>query len=135
MADRIKGITVEIGGETTGLKKALQGVNKEISSTQSQLKDVERLLKLDPSNTTLLEQRQRLLSEAVDETSTKLEALKDVERQVQQQFQRGEVSREQYEALQREIIATEQQLDSLREAASRSNVTMQRIGQAALNVS
>lgn len=135
MADRIKGITVEIGGETTGLKKALQGVNKEISSTQSQLKDVERLLKLDPSNTTLLEQRQRLLSEAVDETSTKLEALKDAERQVQQQFQRGEVSREQYEALQREIIATEQQLDSLREAASRSNVTMQRIGQAALNVS
>ena len=135
MADRIKGITVEIGGETTGLKKALQGVNKEISSNQSQLKDVERLLKLDPSNTTLLEQRQRLLSEAVDETSTKLEALKDAERQVQQQFQRGEVSREQYEALQREIIATEQQLDSLREAASRSNVTMQRIGQAALNVS
>ena len=135
MADRIKGITVEIGGETTGLKKALHGVNKEISSTQSQLKDVERLLKLDPSNTTLLEQRQRLLSEAVDETSTKLEALKDAERQVQQQFQRGEVSREQYEALQREIIATEQQLDSLREAASRSNVTMQRIGQAALNVS
>ena len=135
MADRIKGITVEIGGETTGLKKALQGVNKEISNTQSQLKDVDRLLKLDPSNTTLLEQRQRLLSEAVDETSTKLEALKDAERQVQQQFQRGEVSREQYEALQREIIETEQRLDSLREAASRSNVTMQQVGQAALNVS
>ena len=79
MPDRIKGITVEIGGETTGLKKALQGVNKEINSTQSQLKDVERLLKLDPTNTNLLEQRQRLLAQAVESTSSKLEALKDAE--------------------------------------------------------
>ena len=56
MADRIKGITVEIGGDTTGLSKALSGVNKEIKSTQSQLKDVEKLLKLDPGNTELLRQ-------------------------------------------------------------------------------
>lgn len=61
MADRIKGITVEIGGDTTGLSKALSGVNKEIKSTQSQLKDVNKLLKLDPTNTTLLEQKQKLL--------------------------------------------------------------------------
>ena len=135
MADRIKGITVEIGGDTTGLKKALQGVNKEINSTQSQLKDVERLLKLDPTNTTLLEQRQRLLAQAVESTSTKLSALKDAETQVQRQFQKGEVSREQYEALQREIIATEQRLKSLEEVAAKSSVSLQKLGQHAMTVS
>ena len=65
MADRVKGITVEIGGDTTGLSKALSGVNKEIRSTQTQLKDVNKLLKLDPSNTTLLEQKQKLLQTAI----------------------------------------------------------------------
>ena len=65
MADRIKGITVEIGGDTTGLSKALSGVNKEIKNTQSQLKDVNKLLKLDPTNTTLLEQKQKAAACAV----------------------------------------------------------------------
>ena len=64
MAGRIKGITVEIGGDTTGLQKALQGVNREIKSTQSQLKDVEKLLKLDPGNTELLAQKHKLLGDA-----------------------------------------------------------------------
>ena len=68
MADRIKGITVEIGGDTTGLSKALSGVNKEIRNTQSQLTDVNRLLKLDPTNSELLSQKQKLLSQAVGET-------------------------------------------------------------------
>ena len=68
MANRIKGITVEIGGDTTGLDKALSGTNKEIRNTQSQLKDVERLLKLDPTNTELLRQKQQLLGNAVSET-------------------------------------------------------------------
>ena len=76
MANRIKGITVEIGGDTTKLQTALQGVNKEIKSTQSQLKDVEKLLKLDPGNTELLAQKQQLLSSAVKETKEKLETLK-----------------------------------------------------------
>ena len=86
MADRIKGITIEIGGDTTGLDKALSGTNKEIRNTQSQLKDVERLLKLDPSNTELLKQKQKLLADAVGETKDKLNALKDAERQVEEQF-------------------------------------------------
>ena len=110
MADRIKGITVEIGGDTTGLSKALSGVNREISSTQKELRDVERLLKLDPTNTNLLQQKQRLLAQAVGETKTKLDSLKQAEAQVQSQFKEGKVSQEQYEALQREIIATEQSL-------------------------
>ena len=110
MADRIKGITVEIGGDTTGLSKALSGVNKEISSTQKELRDVERLLKLDPTNTNLLQQKQRLLAQAVGETKTKLDSLKQAEVQVQSQFKEGKASQEQYEALQREIKATEQRL-------------------------
>lgn len=65
---RIKGITVEIGGDTTKLQSALKGVNSEIKNTQSQLKDVEKLLKLDPGNTELLAQKQKLLSSAVSET-------------------------------------------------------------------
>ena len=69
MAGRIKGITVEIGGDTTGLEKALKGVNSAIKTTQSELKDVERLLKLDPSNTELLTQKHKLLKEAIASTS------------------------------------------------------------------
>lgn len=62
MANRIKGITVESNGDTTKLSKALSGVNKDIKNTQSQLKDVEKLLKLDPTNTELLSQKQKLLA-------------------------------------------------------------------------
>ena len=76
MANRIKGITVEINGNTTGLQKSLQSVDKNIKNTQSQLKDVEKLLKLDPTNTELLAQKQKLLGEAVMDTSTRLDALK-----------------------------------------------------------
>lgn len=118
MADRIKGITVEIGGDTTGLSKALSGVNKEINSTQKQLRDVERLLKLDPGNVTLLEQKQRLLADSVEQTKQKLDSLKSAEKQVQQQFAQGKVSQAQYDALQREIVATEADLRKAEKAAS-----------------
>lgn len=118
MADRIKGITIEIGGDTTGLSKALAGINKEISNTQRQLKDVERLLKLDPGNVTLLEQKQRLLADSVEQTKQKLDSLKNAEKQVQQQFAQGKVSQAQYDALQREIVATEADLRKAEKAAS-----------------
>lgn len=135
MADRIKGITVVLGGDTTGLNKALSGTNKEIKSTQAQLKDVERLLKLDPTNTKLLEQRQRLLSEAVGETRTKLTALKEAEKQVQEQFKKGEISQQQYDALQREIIETESQLNKLESAANQSNAALNKIAAVANDIS
>lgn len=130
MADRIKGITIEIGGDTTGLNKALSGVNKEISSTQSQLKDVSRLLKLDPSNTELLSQKQKLLSQAVNDTKEKLDTLKTAEAQAQEQFKEGKISEEQYDALKREVIATEQQLKTLEKQAGEANVTLQQISLA-----
>ena len=131
MGDRIKGITVEIGGDVTGLNKALASTNKQISGTQSQLKDVERLLKLDPTNTSLLAQRQRLLGEAVEETSTKLSALKEAEAQVQQQFSEGKASQEQYEALQREIAATESQLKGLSTQAKTGGTALSKISDGA----
>jgi phage-related minor tail protein len=115
MADRIKGITVEIGGDTTGLSKALSGVNKEIRNTQSQLKDVNKLLKLDPTNSELIAQKQKLLSQAVTETKDKLTQLKSVQDQMDAGLKNGSVTQEQYDAWQREIIATEQELKNLEE--------------------
>lgn len=131
MADRVKGITVVLGGDTTGLNKALSGTNKEIKSTQAQLKDVERLLKLDPTNTKLLEQRQRLLADAVGETKTKLDTLKQAEKQVQEQFKQGKVSQQQYDGLQREIEETQRELKQLEQQASKSNAALSAISAGA----
>lgn len=131
MGTNIKGITIEIGGNTTGLQKALSGVNKEIKDTQSDLKSVERLLKLDPKNTELLAQKQKLLKDAVSQTKDKLTQLKDAEKQVQQQMKEGKVSQAQYDALKREIIETENSLKSLKTAASRVNSAMKEIGDTA----
>ena len=130
MADRIKGITVEIGGDTTGLSKALSGVNKEIKSTQTQLKDVNKLLKLDPTNTTLLEQKHKLLKQAVSETKDKLTQLKSVQDQMDAGLKNGTVTQQQYDALQREIVETEQNLRSLQDQAATTNATLAKIDEA-----
>lgn len=135
VADRIKGITIEIGGDTTGLSKALSGVNKDINSTQKQLRDVERLLKMDPGNVELLAQKERLLSQAVEETSQKLGTLKEAQQQVQEQFERGDIGIEQYEALQREIAATEQSLKSLEARAQQGTTRLEKISGAANKIS
>ena len=88
MGNRVKGITIELGGDTTGLDKALQGVNNKINATQMNLRDVERLLKLDPTNTELLQQRFKLLSQQVEQTEGKLSQLKEAEGKVQEQFEK-----------------------------------------------
>lgn len=103
MGNRIKGITVEIGGDTTGLDKALRGVNSSINKTQSALNDVNKLLKLDPSNTVLVAQKQQLLSQAVSQTSDKLEALESAQEQVTAAFQKGDIGQDKYQAFQREV--------------------------------
>ena len=107
---RIKGLTIEIGGDTTQLSKSLHDVNKSITSTQAQLKDVERLLKLDPTNTEMLAQKQELLTQAISKTEEKLETLKDAAVQAEKQLGEGKISQEQFAALQREIAATEIEL-------------------------
>ena len=96
--NNIKGITIDIGGNTTGLSKALADVNKTSKNLQNELKQVDKLLKLDPKNTEILEQKQKLLSGAIGNTKEKLETLREAERQAQQQFQKGEISEEQYRA-------------------------------------
>lgn len=127
MADRIKGITIEIGGDTTGLSKALSGVNKEVRDTQTQLKDVERLLKMDPGNTELLRQKYDLLNKSIDSTEKKLDTLKQAEKQVQDQFKRGKVSESQYNALKREVIATENKLSDLKSEAKQTDNSIKKI--------
>lgn len=126
--NRIRGITVEIGGDTTKLQTALKGVNTEIRNTQSQLKDVEKLLKLDPGNTELIAQKHRLLAQAVSETREKLETLKTAQQQADEALRNGTISQDQYDALQREIIETEQRLRSLEEQANQSATALQKIG-------
>ncbi len=128
MANRIKGITVEIGGDTTKLQTALKGVNGQIKNTQTALKDVEKLLKLDPHNTELLSQKQKLLTQAIGETKEKLATLKTAAEQANEQLQKGEITQEQYDALQREIVETEAELKRLEQQASTTNATLTKIG-------
>lgn len=127
MASRIQGITVEIGGDTTKLQTALKGLNGEIKSTQTQLKDVEKLLKMDPCNIELLAQKEKLLAQAVDETKQKLTTLKTAAEQANTALAKGDISQEQYDALQREIVETEQNLRSLETQANQSAAAVQKI--------
>ncbi|WP_141549852.1 phage tail protein, partial [Bacillus thuringiensis] len=114
MAGRIKGITIEIGGETTGLQNALKDVNKRSNDLTNELKDVERLLKFDPGNVEALAQKQKLLTQQIENTTEKLDKLKAAEQQVQAQFQNGKISEEQYRAFRREIEFTQGSLDGLK---------------------
>lgn len=134
MAETIKGITVTIGADTTGLSKALSDVNKKSKDLQSELKQVEKLLKLDPTNTELLAQKQKLLSDAITNTSEKLSRLKSVQEQVNQQFARGEISEGQYRAFQREIVSTEQKLKSLQSELGKTKFDLDKIGESFQNV-
>lgn len=106
-AGRIRGITIEIGGNTTKLVSALKDVDKQIKNTQNSLKDVNKLLKMDPGNTELLRQKQQLLGDAVKQTSDRLEQLKNAQNGVAK-------GSDEWDALQREIIETEQNLDGLK---------------------
>lgn len=107
----IKGITIEIDGNTTGLSKSLEGINKQINSTSYELRQVNSLLKLDPTNTDLLAQKQKLLTDAVQQTSEKLRGLQDAQQKVNDGT--ANMSEENYRALEREIIKTQQSLNGL----------------------
>lgn len=113
MSSKIKGLTIEIGGETTLLTKALGEVNKKTRDLKTELRDVERLLKLDPGNTELIAQKQQILTESINKTKEKLEQLKEAEKQAQQQFKEGKIGEEQYRAIQREVIKTEEELKKM----------------------
>lgn len=127
---KVRGITIELGADTTGLSKGLTQINKEIGSTQKQLKDVNRLLKLDPGNADLMAQKQRLLNDRIGETRTKLDALKEAQKEVGDELKKTGEGQEQYDALQREIIACENELKNLQKEAIASSDAMQKIAQA-----
>ncbi len=111
MSKTIKGITIEIGANTTGLGKALEDVNKKSRDIQTELRKVERLLRFNPRNTELLAQKQKILADQVENTRKKLDRLKEAQAQVNEQYRKGEISEEQYRAFQREIIETESKLN------------------------
>lgn len=127
MGNRIKGITVEIGGDTTGLDKALRSVNSSITKTQSALNDVNKLLKLDPSNTVLVAQKQQLLSQAVSQTSDKLEALESAQEQVTAAFQKGDIGQDKYQAFQREVEETRGKLNQYKNDLSSLQIEQDRL--------
>lgn len=127
-SSRIKGITIEIGGDTTGLDKALNDVNKEINTTQKNLKDINKLLKLDPGNAELLAQKQRVLAEQSQATAEKLKTLKEAAKEANKQLAEGKISQDQYDALQREIAECESQMRELTRATEEfGSVTKQQI--------
>lgn len=130
-SNKIKGLTVEIGGDTTKLGKALDNVEKKGKGLTGELRDINRLLKLDPSNVDLLAQKQKVLADAVANTEDKLDTLKEAERQVQAQFEKGEVSEEQVRALQREIISTEKALENYKRAAKETADAMDNVAKEA----
>lgn len=127
MAGKIKGITIELNGDTRKLEKALSSSEKSIKSVKSELREVEKALKLDPKNTELLAQKQSLLAEQVRSTAEKLKILRDAQSQVQEQYKNGQISGEQYRAYQREVVNTSNSLRTLRRDMSESQTETSRL--------
>ena len=107
----IKGITIEIGGDTSGLEKSLKDVDKTTKDLQTELRGVNKLLEMDPKNVELIRQKEVLLNKSIDETSKKLETLKTAQKQMQAKG--VDENSEAYRDLQREIASTERKLESL----------------------
>ena len=114
MAGRIKGITIEIGGSTKALSTAMKDIDSQSKKLASELKDVEKLLKLDPTNTELVAQKQKILAEQIQVTETRLIALKEAQANISPE----DVGEEKYRALEREIAATETSLKGYKSALS-----------------
>ena len=121
MSKRIEGITIKIGADTTELKSAIKGIDSELRNTQGQLRDVNRLLKLDPGNTELIAQKQRILADAIKETQEKLKTLRQASEEANEALANGDITQNQYDGLQREIIQTEQDLKRLEQQAKETN--------------
>ena len=117
----IKGITIKIGGDTTGLDKALKETNKKSRELENELKAVDKALKLDPNNVTLVKQKQDLLKDSIKETKSKLDVLKEAQSQVTAQYKKGEIDAGQYRAFQRELETTKSKLSSLKDEKKNVN--------------
>lgn len=135
MADRIKGITVEIGGDTGPLANALKSVNQVISSTSAQLRDVDRMLKLDPGNVTLLGQKADITQRQLQALAEKERMLKQVDEQLKRQLAEGKISTAQYEGFQRELVATQTKIKQLGNESTDSAADVDKLTQSVKGVS
>jgi chromosome segregation ATPase len=128
---KIRGITVEIGGDTTKLGKALQSSEMTTKSLQSELRQVDKLLQFDPGNVDLLAQKQKILTQAVEETSEKLKILEQAEAQVVEQFNKGDIGEDQLRAFQREIIETQNKLSKFESDLDGTGDSLKDVGDSA----
>lgn len=128
MAKNIKGITIELDGDTKGLDKAISGISKQSIDVAKELKEVEKLLKFDPGNSELLAQKQQLLAKQIENTSDKLAILKEAQSQVNDQFAKGEINDEQYRSFQREVQATEGILKGYQNQLSKTETEQEGLG-------
>lgn len=128
MAENVKGIVVEIGGDTKGLSKAISSLNSEIRGTQSELNKVNRLLKLDPTNIDLLKQKEQLLGEQIKNTENKVESLRNAKKKADQEMADGtEINQKQYRELVRELTSAELKLKDLQAEASKSRAALAQV--------
>ena len=131
MANKILGITVDIEGKTSGLTKSLQDANNSISKTTAALKDVDKALKLDPTNVELLAQKEALLNKQIEQTSDKLDIMKQVAEDANAALERGDITEEQYASLTAEIVKTEASLTDLETEANSSGDALDDAGNSA----
>lgn len=130
----LKGLTIKIGGDTSELLDSLKDVEKKGKDLSSELGQINKLLKLDPKNTELLAQKQKVLADAISNTEDRLDTLKAAEKQAQEQFKKGEISEQQYRALQREVIATESKLDKYKQAVKETTEAEKKLADASDDV-
>ena len=127
MAGNIKGITIELNGDSTKLTSAIDGVKRQSIGLQSELKEVDKLLKFNPGNADLVAQKQQNLSKQIEATAQKLDVLKQAQQQVEAQFAAGTLSEEKYNAFQREVINTEMALKNYKVQLETVNTSQQEL--------
>lgn len=129
MAGKIKGITIEIGGDTTNLDKAMKDLGKESKNLDSQLRQINNSLKFNPGNADLIAQKQRVLAESIENTKSKIDILKQAQKEAEIAFKNGEIGAEEYEKLQREVLKAENQLENLEKKQKELNDTWKETGE------
>ncbi|HGR3254591.1 TPA: phage tail tape measure protein [Streptococcus pneumoniae] len=133
MAGNIKGIKIEIDGDTQPLQKALKNVNKAATDASQELRQIDKALKFDTGNVTLLTQKQEVLQKQVSTTKEKLETLRQAQSQVEQQFKNGDIGADQYRAFQREVEVTQNVLKGYEGKLANVNQALNENGSATQN--
>lgn len=133
--EKIKGMYVKIGGDTSEYTAAMKGLNADINSTTRNLNNVNKLLKLDPTNVEYTAQKQKLLSEAIEATKTKLDVLIRNEKDINEQYKKGELPVESYLKYQEELEKTRKKLNTLRDQTKTADDSTKKMGNEAKETS